>query len=229
MLSSTESLTIKVGARSSPLSKKQVDEVLAEIGQHYPQVTFECIFTDTVGDKDRTTSLRTLDKTDFFTREVDQLILSGHCRIGIHSGKDLPDPITKGLRLVAMTAGLDPADVLVMREGDSINTLKRNAIIATSSMRREQIVRKMRSDFLIIDIRGTIGERLSKLDSYEADGVVIAEAALIRLGLTHLNRVRLPGDTVPFQGQLAVLAREDDPEMAAMFTRIDTTNNLNQF
>ena len=58
---------ITVGTRSSPLAKTQVREVLDEIHQYNPEINFDCTEVNTVGDLNRTTSLRTLDKTDFFT------------------------------------------------------------------------------------------------------------------------------------------------------------------
>ncbi|MCE5317947.1 MAG: uroporphyrinogen-III synthase, partial [Parachlamydia sp.] len=174
-----------------------------------------------LGDKDKTTSLRTLEKTDFFTKEIDTMLLSGECRIGIHSAKDLPEPIPEGLAIIALTRGVDPADVLIMRSGDTFSSLKQGAVIATSSERREMMVRSLRSDLRFIDLRGTIGERLEKLNSGEADGVVVAEAALIRLKLTHLNRMILPGETAVHQGQLAILARQDDQEMARLYACLD--------
>jgi hydroxymethylbilane synthase len=213
---------ITVGARQSPLSQAQVREVLLEIKNHYPEIEFSGIFVETMGDKDLKTSLRTLVKTDFFTKEVDTLLLSSVCRIAIHSAKDLPDPIPEGLSLAALTVGLDPSDSLVFRPGDQLDTLPSGAIIATSSVRREEAVRQLRADLRFIDLRGTISQRLEKLRTYEADGVVIAEAALFRLGLTHINRIRLPGDTVPYQGQLAILTRSDDWEMLELFSCIDS-------
>lgn len=204
------SLEICVAARSSPLSRRQVEEAYALIQKTHPQVVFKPIFVETVGDRDRTTSLRDLDKTDFFTREVDALVLSGTCRMGIHSAKDLPDPLPSGLMLGTLTEGVDPSDSLVMREGE---TLPPNGVVATSSVRREECVRLLYPAARFVDIRGTIGERLGKLSSNEVDGVVIAEAALIRLGYTHLNRVRLPGETAPLQGRLALVIREDDHAM----------------
>ena len=204
------------------MSQAQVAEILTEIRLHHPDLSFECLFAETIGDKDKKTSLRSLGKTDFFTREVDQLLLSGQCRIAIHSAKDLPDPLSKGLKLIALTSGVDPSDVLVMRSGSSLTSLPPQAVIATSSERREEAVKILRKDLTFIDIRGTIGERIEKLMQGKADGVVVAEAALIRLGLTHLNRVKLSGETTPFQGQLAILAREGDTEMEALFSPINT-------
>lgn len=215
-------MNLSVGARSSPLSRAQVQEVFIALRQFYPHVSFDILFVETYGDKDLKTSLRNMGKTDFFTAEVDRLLLSGMCRIGIHSAKDLPDPLTAGLELIALTKGLDSADVLVLREGERIDTLAPGSVIATSSERREDSVRLLRSDVQFVDIRGTIEQRLEKISSGTVAGVVVAEAALIRLGLTHLNRVRLPGPTVPYQGQLAILARIKDREMQRLFACLDS-------
>jgi hydroxymethylbilane synthase len=219
---------IKVGARNSPLSQAQTEEVLAELRSFYPHVEFDLLFVASQGDKDLATSLRTLNKTDFFTKEIDELILQGQCRVGIHSAKDLPDPLPKGLALAALTQGLDPADVLVMRKGESIETLPPGAVIATSSFRREEAVRQMRGDLTFIDLRGTVGHRLSKLDEGTADGIVVAEAALIRLGLTHLNRIRIPGKTTSHQGQLAIIGRADDLPLMNFFRCLDSRLHANK-
>lgn len=204
-------LEIVVGARNSLLSKRQVEEAEKELKKICPQVVLFPVFVETVGDRDKITSLRSLDKTDFFTREIDQLVLDRKCRIGIHSAKDLPDPLPFGLKLGALTQGIDPADVLVIRSAEEF---PKEGIVATSSVRREEAVRLLFPHVSFVDIRGTIQERLLKLEQKEVDGVVIAEAALIRLGLTHLHRFRLPGETAPLQGKLAFIIHKDDHEMA---------------
>lgn len=98
---------IVVGARSSPLSQVQVDEVYALLQNYYPDVTFVKKWFQTQGDLDQSTSLVSMEKTDFFTKEVDQAVLQGVCRIGIHSAKDLPEPMPLGLTVVACTQGVD--------------------------------------------------------------------------------------------------------------------------
>lgn len=210
-------MNILVGARASPLSMAQVKEVLRELQAFHPEVAFTPVYTETAGDMDQKTSLRSLEKTDFFTREVDQLLLHKKCRIAIHSAKDLPEPLTQGIALIALSKGIDPSDALVLREGER---LQQNQRIATSSYRREAMVSALCADLTFVDIRGTIEKRLERLTNNEVDGVVIAEAALIRLGLTHLNRIRLPGLTAPFQGRLAVTARVGDFEMKELFSVI---------
>ena len=219
---------LKIGSRASPLAIAQVDEVIKELQLHHPHIQFSCNFIETTGDKDRQTSLRTLDKTDFFTKEIDTMLLSGTCRIGIHSAKDLPAPLPKGLAIAALTKGLDPSDSLVLKPGVNLSNIPKIALIATSSVRREDAVRQLIPHALFKDIRGTIWERLQFLTQETAaqknkiDGVVIAEAALIRLRLTHLNRLKLPGDTTPLQGQLAIVIRDDDKEMFSLFSCIDS-------
>ena len=209
---SASSSEITVGARGSNLSKAQVGEVHRELLQHHPHIQFKPIWITTMGDKDKQTSLRDLDKTDFFTREVDQLQLKGEFRISIHSAKDLPEPLTPGLKIVALTQGVDPSDVLVYN-----NELPENPIIATSSIRRELNLQEWRPGCRCVDIRGTIQERLAILDSSQIDGVVMAEAALIRLGLTNRSRMPIPGETAPLQGRLAIIALSTDHEMEQLF------------
>jgi hydroxymethylbilane synthase len=204
---------ITVGARGSKLSQAQVWEVHRELLQHHPHIQFKPTWVVTMGDKDKKTSLRDLDKTDFFTREVDQQQLKKEFRISIHSAKDLPEPLAPGLKIIALTKGVDSSDVLIYNQ-----TLPTNALIATSSHRREQNLREWKKELRFTDIRGTIEERLAILDRGEVDGVVMAEAALIRLGFMHRKRMPIPGETAPLQGRLAVIALSTDHEMEKLFS-----------
>ena len=217
-MSSSDKRRIRVGARKSLLSQAQVNEVLQELLTYHPNVEFEPVWVETSGDLDQKTSLKTLGKTDFFTKEIDQRLLDGEVSIAIHSAKDLPDPLPEGLSRVALTQGLDPSDSLVLRDGERLEALEMSARIGTSSVRREAVIQTLRSDLLCVDIRGPIAKRLALLDQGHVDGVVIAEAALIRLGLINRNRIILKGESAPLQGQLAVLARLGDKEMSELFS-----------
>ena len=222
------SSSITVGARGSKLSQAQLWEVYHELQKFHPTVDFQPTFLKTKGDKDLKTSLRDLPKDDFFTKEIDEAQLSGQFRISIHSAKDLPQPLTKGLEIVALTKGVDPRDCLVMRDlvmKDNA-VIQKKAIIATSSMRRCEAIQKLYPDCTLVDIRGTIEQRLDKLFSKEVDGVVLARAALIRLQLEHLNHIILDGPVAEFQGQLAIIARCDDQEMKSLFSCIDSRKKV---
>ncbi|MDB6081454.1 MAG: hemCD [Chlamydiia bacterium] len=213
---------ISVAARASPLSKIQLQEVLDELLLYHPEVAFIPTWIETCGDKDLQTSLRNLPQGDFFTKEIDEMQLASTVRISIHSAKDLPVPLPPGLRRVALTKGVDPRDAIVFRQGDTLESLQTGAKIATSSERRDSIIKSLRPDLECVDIRGTIQKRLEKLEMHEVDGVVIAKAALIRLQVDHLNHIVLDCPTARYQGQLAVIARSDDREMATLFECINT-------
>ena len=208
---------IAVGARSSLLSRAQVEEVLLLLLNYHPDVSFLPKWFETTGDLDLKTSLTHLEKTDFFTKEIDEAILQGICRIGIHSAKDLPESLPASLCIIAYTKGVDPSDVLVLRSSERLETLPLGAKIGTSSLRREKNIKALRPDLVCMDIRGTIDARLKALDDGEFDGVVMAQAALIRLKLNR-NTLLLPGESSPLQGRLAIVANKEDEEMKELFS-----------
>ena len=213
-------MEIFVGARDSRLSRAQVKEVEEELRKQGQEVCFKAVWIDTPGDRDLKTSLTHLEKTDFFTQDIDHKQLRGDIRIAIHSAKDLPDPLPKGLRLVALTKGVDNSDVLVLRKGESLEGLPKGARIGTSSLRRIEALKELRNDLLPVDIRGTIDHRLIQLMTHRYDGVILAKAALIRLDLMSLNMIPLKGEPALHQGRLAVVAREEDADMHLLFSLI---------
>lgn len=214
--------TISVAARSSSLSQEQVTEVLELLRQHHPKVSFNSTWMSTVGDNDQTTSLRDLDKTDFFTRELDEALLSDKVQVTIHSAKDLPEPLPEGISVVALTRSLDPRDMLVPAEHYGTGKLPKNPVVGTSSERREAAVLHKYPQAIIKDIRGSIISRLGQLDAGDYDAVVMPECALLRLKMTGRARVPLHGESAPLQGQLAITARSGNAEMAHLFACIDT-------
>ena len=215
-------MDIAVGSRGSALAIRQVEEVGREITKVHPDIRLMPMWVVTSGDMDRSTPMWKVRQTDFFTKEIDERQLRGEFRLAIHSAKDLPSPIPKGLSIVAVTKGVDSKDSFVMRPSDRIETLPVSAKVGSSSKRREAVIIGLRSDFVPVDIRGTIDERLTLLDGGVVDALIVAEAALIRLGHTDRNRVVLPFETEPLQGKLAVIARSDDDEMAKLFAALDS-------
>lgn len=210
-------LSVKLGARKSRLSQAQVEELLLLMGDK--NLIFEIVLLDTTGDVDKQTPLSLVDQTDFFTKQIDEALLNGEIRVAVHSAKDLPDPLRDGLQIVALTKGEDPRDVIVFRDGQTLSALKQGALIGTSSKRRQEAIKELRSDLVCKEIRGTIEERLALLDNLELDGVVMAKAALNRLKIQR-NTCDLLGAAAPLQGRLAVVARTGDLEMEELFSYV---------
>lgn len=216
--------TLKIGARTSPLALKQVEEVLGRLGEYWPEMRAVFIGIDTYGDKDKITPISEIEGTDFFTAEIDRALLKGDIDFAVHSAKDLPDQIPTGLVIAAITKSIGPYDALVSKNNLKIEKLKSGAKIGVSSERRKSQLKKYRKDFQVQDIRGNIGERLEKLDNDGLDAVIVAGCALIRLGLENRITQSLPFDILrphPLQGSLAIVTRQDNKELIDLLKVLD--------
>lgn len=217
--------TCRIGTRRSPLALKQAEELLCALKAFYPDINAEIAGIDTYGDKDRTTPIPEIEGTDFFTKEIDEALLKSEIDFAVHSAKDLPDNLREGLIIAAITASVDPYDVLVSKSGLKLNQLPYGAKIGTSSIRRKEQLKKFRSDFQIVNIRGNIEERLKLLDASDLAAIVIAAAGLIRLDLENRITQRIPFEILkphPLQGALTIVTRENDKEIIGLFSKLDT-------
>lgn len=202
--------TFRIGTRKSPLAIKQVDEAIASLKRLYPDIELDVVPIDTYGDGDKDVPISDIEGSDFFTREIDQALLKGEIDFAVHSAKDLPDELMQGLKILFTTESIDPHDCLVSKSGLKLDELPKGAKIGTSSLRRKTQLKKYRSDFEIIDIRGNIGKRLEKLDNSGLDAIVIATAGLMRLGLGQRITQKIPFEILrphPLQGSLAVVTK----------------------
>jgi len=202
---------IRIGTRASRLALEQVNEVVRRfgIGEH------EIVVYDTSGDIDKDTPIAEVEGTDFFTDRIERALLKKEIDLAVHSAKDLPARIPEGLMIVATTESIDKDDVLVSKGNLKLSELPAGAKVGTSSRRRKESLLMLRSDLKLIDLRGNIEERMEKLNRGEYDAIVIAAAGLIRLGLEHRIAERLPFETAPGQGALALEIRKEDKELYA--------------
>jgi hydroxymethylbilane synthase len=199
---------LRVGTRPSPLAIKQTDE----LKKLFPLVNFEVVIISTLGDKNKITPLPSVEGSDFFTREIDQALFEREIDIALHSSKDLPDKLNDGLRVVLETKSISPFDVLVSKGKLKLKDLPYASRVGTSSRRRKNQIRALRQDLMIVDVRGNIGERLALIDAGKIDALVVAHAAIIRLGLEHMISEVFNGDDFiahPKQGSLTLVTRED--------------------
>jgi uroporphyrinogen III methyltransferase/synthase len=194
-----------VGARDSVLSLLQARSALQHITEQ-TGATFELIPFSSPGDRDQTTDLR-FSAGDFFTRDLDQALLNGTIDFAIHSAKDLsPEGCPQGMDWFWLPWKEDPRDCIVARTSSP----KR---IGVSSERRIAWVKANIPEAECLPLRGTIPARLEKLDKGAYDAIIVAVAALHRLGLKHritrtLSLEELP--TPPGQGALAITFRRGD-------------------
>ena len=210
---------LRVGTRRSPLALRQVDEVIGHLKEFYPEIGIEITGIDTYGDRDKITPISDIEGTDFFTREIEEALLRGRVDFAVHSAKDMPDEIPDGLCVAATTKPIDNSDALISKDNLKIAELKSGARIGASSQRRKLQLMRYRKDFQAVDIRGTIEERLKKLENEDLDAIVVASCALMRLGLEKKITQRIPLDILaphPLQGALAIEVRRDDRRLRDM-------------
>lgn len=205
-----------IASRSSTLAVAQVYECVHLLRTVYPRLWVKIHKVKTQGDYDKQTPLRCVEDSDFFTKEVDDLLKSQQCHLALHSAKDLPLYYDEQL-LVAVTRSIHPADVLVYGSRFRGQHIPERLRLGCSSKRREAILRKKFPLGHILDIRGTIEERLEQLEEEKYDAIVVAKAALVRLHL-HLSPVEeLPPPYHPLQGCLAITAKRNLPSWRNLF------------
>lgn len=218
------SRVLRVGNRLSPLALRQTEEVEVALRIYYPGLRFEVTGFKTPGDRDKTTPLSDVEGGDFFTRDLDEALLEGKIDLAVHSAKDLPEAMPRGLTVAAVTKPLDPSDALVSRGGVHIDALVAGARIGASSLRRKTQLKAYRQDFEIVDVRGTIEERLARMDTDGLDALIVASCALMRLGLSSRIAQRIPGEILtphPCQGSLAVIVRFVDTRLIEYLKVLD--------
>lgn len=193
-----------IASRQSNLAKAQVYEFVRLLQAWYPRLRYQIYTVRTRGDEDKRTPLHTVENSDFFSDTVEELVLRGTCHLAVHSAKDLPTaPRTK---IVATTHGRDPADLLVYGERYQWTLFPSQPVLGSSSSRRNAILRSLFPQGRICTIRGTIEERLHKLESGEYDAIVVAKAAIQRLHLSPPYTQTLPPPHHHLQGRLSITA-----------------------
>ena len=217
---------LRVASRASPLARVQTEEAMRAVRTVLPADTcFDVFHLETPGDRDKRTPLSDPSvPDDFFTRDLDKVVLDGCCDLTVHSAKDLPGRTPPGLAFAAILPCRDARDALVLRAGVAAPAAART--VGTSSPRRDAAVRALCPAAAPRPLRGTIDERLAALDRGGFDAVVVAACALERLGLAHRISAYLPGETTPLQGHLALVTRADDDALAGLLRPLDFRRHL---
>ncbi len=218
---------IIIGTRGSDLALWQANNTkdrLAGIG-----IDAELKIIKTQGDKILNLRLDKLEGKGFFTKELEEELLDGSIDIAVHSHKDLPTTNPEGLIIAAVTEREDPSELLLILK-DCVDvsqklSLKKGAMVGTSSNRRKAQLLALRSDLNIEDLRGNVPTRIQKLRDEDYDAIMLAKAGVNRLNIDlsefHVEVV----DTTelvpaPAQGALAIQIRANDTELFTALQQI---------
>jgi hydroxymethylbilane synthase len=214
---------LRVATRGSALARWQADHV-AELAQKAePGLDVETVVVVTSGDRRRDVPIWELGGKGMFVKEVQAAVLEGRADVAVHSAKDLPSLTPDGLVIGAVPERADVRDALV---GAALHALPSGAVVATGSLRRRAQLAHVRPDLRFDILRGNIATRLARTDDADVDAVVVAAAALDRMGLSDRIAERLDPDMMlpqVGQGALAVECRTEDTDTRCLLDRIEHT------
>lgn len=211
--------TLKIATRQSPLALWQAEHIRARLQELHPDLTVELVKFVTQGDKILDTPLAKIGGKGLFVKELEAALLDGRADLAVHSMKDVPMALPKGLTLAVICEREDPFDAFVSNQFEKFADLPQGAKVGTSSLRRKSQILKQRPDLQIIDLRGNVGTRLAKLDEGQYDAIILASAGLKRLGLSERIRHCLTPDiSLPAvgQGALGLECRAADQDVLAL-------------
>jgi hydroxymethylbilane synthase len=217
---------LRIGTRGSPLALVQArtvrERLAAALGR--PADTIELKIIRTTGDTIIDRPLAEEGGKGLFTKEIEEALMRGDIDLAVHSAKDMPTFLPKGLILAACLEREDPRDVFISAKAKTIAALPQGAKVGTASLRRQAIMKRARPDLEVAPLRGNVETRLRKLDDGEADAIILALAGLRRLGLEgRATRIMSADEFLPAAGQgaIAIETREDDAETRALLAKID--------
>jgi len=213
---------LKVGTRGSKLAQVQTNYIVNELSKITDE-PIEIKIVKTTGDKITDSQLYKIDAKGLFTKELDRYVLNQDVDFAVHSLKDVPTELDPDLEIVAIPPRESPHDVLISnKEWEELST---GSSLGSSSLRREAFCKHHGKKFKLKPLRGNVETRIKKVYNGECDATIMAEAGLIRLGLSkHIKKRFSLKYITPAAGQgaLAVITRKDSDKK-------DLLNKLNHY
>jgi len=204
---------IRIATRRSKLAIWQAQMVATQLKDLHLGLEVKLVRMTTQGDRIRDRPLAKVGGKGLFVKELEEGLLAGRADIAVHSMKDVPMALPKGLYLPVIMQREDPRDAFISNCFVSLDTLPAGARVGTSSLRRQCQIKAKYPDFQVINVRGNVDTRLAKLDAGEFDAIILAAAGLKRLGLAARVTTCLSIEqSLPAigQGAIGIECRRDD-------------------
>ena len=219
-------MNYKIGTRGSQLSVAQTNWVVDELKKANPDSEYEIITIKTKGDTD-SRPLFTIDQKGIFEKEIDKAVADKQVDFAVHSLKDVPSDLPEELTLACIPKRETVNDVIISKDGSSLDSIVSEGVVGTSSLRRAVQIMRKRPDLKVKPIRGNIETRIRKVSDSDYDAIVLAQAGISRLGLD-VKYSKLSTDDFspsPGQGALAIVARADDSQTIEMLKKIEDSQS----
>ena len=220
-------MNLIVGTRGSKLALAQTNRTLNQIKAKNPDVDFELKVIHTIGDKEHSKPLFSIDCKGVFEKEIDQQVVAGQVDFAVHSLKDVPIvEQMSGTVLASIPKRDSQCDVFISKGKVPLANLPKGSVVGTGSLRRLAEIKYIRPDLEVEPIRGNIDTRIGKVTQGNLAGIILAEAGLERMNLTDEMTERLSLDQFPSaagQGAIAIVAKEGNTEIIKLLQSIEDT------
>lgn len=194
-----------IASRESRLAMWQAEHVQACLKKLYPNCEVIILGMTTKGDQILDRALSKVGGKGLFVKELETALEDGRADLAVHSLKDVPMVMPEGFDLSCIMVREDARDALVSNDYASLAELPAGAVVGTSSLRREAIIRSQYSHLRVEPLRGNLDTRMAKLDRGEYQAIILAAAGLKRLGMGARIKALLPYDPhTPAAGQGAL-------------------------
>ncbi len=215
------SKVIRIGTRDSELALWQANTVkdqLEALGHKAKLVPVKST-GDIVLDK----PLYELGITGIFTKTLDVAMLNGEIDLAVHSMKDVPTALPKGIVQAAVLKRGNFMDIMAYKDNEEFLG-QPDGVIATGSLRRKAQWLNRYPTHTVVDLRGNVNSRLEKLNNSDWNGAIFAAAGLERIGLEPENTIGLTWMLpAPAQGAVMVVAMEDNTELREICEELNHT------
>jgi hydroxymethylbilane synthase len=184
MMKRPRRIKIVVGTRGSELALRQTGLVVDALQARWADLKFEIKVVKTRGD-DKKTAIADVraGRKGLFTSAIERSLVQKRIDLAVHSAKDLPSKLAPRTEIAAVLPRAAVGDVLVATSSSDLESLAKDGIVATGSVRRQHQLRWKRPDLEIVDLRGNVPTRLRKLATDRWHAIILANAGLQRLGL----------------------------------------------
>ena len=213
---------ILIGTRASKLAMIYANRALNEIRKVYSgEIKLVKITTD--GDKNQKDRLSDIGGKSLFSKKIEEELINNNIDIAVHALKDMPSEETSGLITNCFLKRNAPEEILLTRENKKFSELNSNAIIGTSSFRREFQLKRIRNDLSYKTIRGNVDTRITKLNNKNYDGIILSKAGIESLSLDHLiSQEFSTQEIIPSAGQgiVSIQCREDDTNIIKLLSKV---------
>ncbi len=213
-----------IATRGSLLARTQTEQTVASIKKQNSDKEFEIKQFSTLGDKVTDKPLVNFGGTGVFVKELEDALLKNNADFAIHSLKDVPSNLPKGLILACFPKRERPNDLFLTKSKSTIIEMPQGFKCGTGSPRRIIQLMKIRPDAKFFDLRGNIDTRLKKLDEGQYDAIILAAAGMNRLSKTYSETSILSIENLlPAigQGAIAIECRENDKETIEVLKKIN--------